>query len=522
MKQQESATQFSDLYGRLLQQFAAQVEERGASYGRANQNVREELVRCLWFGSHFRPEQLATDDGRRLEVISPGWWNVEGGPDFIRAELLLEGSGRLVGDVEVHTNASAWYAHGHDRQPEYDDVVLHVVMWNDSEGRQILRHCGEPVPQLTLSRFVEEEIGELVEIVDLEGGPPEPSGTSVPVRYCGQSVAEGRLSLEWLGRLLDIAGDWRLLDKAERLHRLQQKLPLEQILYESVAEALGYKNNRMPFLQLTDLLPVRTLRETVPADAPPSERQEVLEAALYGAAGFLDEATGPPADGETASYLERLRARWEELPTALRERRMSPAHWSFSGTRPVNYPTRRIAALACLYAQHLPGGLFGHMMRVLRTAHAKEGRRLDTALRDALVGVLTELQHPYWSYRYTFGGTRLSRPYSLIGQERALSILVDVIIPLTVANAEAGEDSALTARLHRLWSGLPGRAPNTVLRRMRQTIFGQSRGGQQVVSSARRQQGLHQLYKDFCNTPGGCPSCILYLAHRAGEELTEG
>lgn len=521
MKERQSSTQFSTLYGQLLQEFANQVEERGASYGKANQNVREELVRCLWFGGHFAPERLATDDGRRLEVVSPGWWNVEGGPDFIRAELLLESAGRVVGDVEVHTTASSWYAHGHDRQPEYDDVVLHVVMWNDAEGKQVLRHSGEPVPQLTLSRFVEEEIGELVEIVDLDGPSAQPPTAPGLVRYCGQCVAEGTLSLEWLGQLLDIAGDYRLLGKAERLHRLQEKLPLEQILYESVAEALGYKNNRMPFLQLADLLPVKTLREVVPADAPVADRQEVLEAAFYGAAGFLEEEGRRQADSETAAYRERVKARWEALPDAVRGTQMSPAHWSFAGTRPVNYPTRRIAALACLYARHLPGGLFGHLVRTLRTTQPQGRKRLDTALRDALTGAFKELRHPYWSYRCTFGGARLSRPLSLVGDERALSILVDVIIPLMLANATAGEDTTLTARLHQLWSGLPSRAPNTVVRRMRQTIFGEGSGGRDVLTSARRQQGLHQLYNDFCNTPGGCPSCVLYLARRAGKKLTE-
>ncbi|MCK4374877.1 MAG: DUF2851 family protein, partial [Candidatus Brocadiae bacterium] len=104
---------FSDLYGRLLREFAAQIGEKESAYGGAGRSVREEIVRCVWFGGHFSGEGLATDDGRRLETLSPGWWNVEGGPDFVRAEFLLEGQGRLVGDVEVHTLASSWYSHGH-------------------------------------------------------------------------------------------------------------------------------------------------------------------------------------------------------------------------------------------------------------------------------------------------------------------------------------------------------------------------------------------------------------------------
>ncbi len=73
---------FSDPYGRLLEEFAAQIGEPQAVYGQASRSVREEIVRCVWFGGHYRRQDLATEDGRRLEVLSPGWWNVEGGPDF--------------------------------------------------------------------------------------------------------------------------------------------------------------------------------------------------------------------------------------------------------------------------------------------------------------------------------------------------------------------------------------------------------------------------------------------------------
>jgi len=519
MQEAQPARPFSDCYGRLLEQFAEQVEERSAAYGEANRNIREEVVRCLWFGGHFSPDQLVTDDGRRLEVISPGWWNVEGGPDFIRAEMLLEGSGRVVGDIEVHTVASSWYAHGHDRQPEYDNVVLHVVMWDDAQGRPILRHPGDPIAQLTLSRFVEEEVSELVEIIDLEGEPVPPP-PAAPTRYCGQAFASGELSREWLGRLLDIAGDHRLLGKAERLRRLQDTLPLEQILYESTAEALGYKNNRMPFLQLADLLPINTLREIAPADGPAPDRQEVLEAALYGAAGFLADALAGDPDEETRSYVRRLRARWDELPPRVRELRMSSAHWSFGGTRPVNYPPRRIAALACLYGRHLREGLFGHLVRILHTVQARGRGRIDTALRAALTGVFTQLAHPYWSHRYRFGGKRLGRPRSLVGEERAASILLDVLIPLLLAGGDLAKEPELVRRLHLLWSGLPRRAPNVVVKRMLRVLFGEGAGAD-IVNTARRQQGLHQLYNDFCGSHRGCASCIVYLARRAGVELTE-
>ena len=521
MRQPDVTAPFSNLYGQLLGEFAREVGERPSAYDGAQQNIREEIVRCLWFGSHFNPDELATDDARRIEVLSPGWWNVEGGPDFIRAEFLLEGAGRLTGDVEVHTHASSWYAHGHDRQPEYNTVALHVVMWNDAPERAIQLQSGKTVPQLTLCKFVEEEVGELIEVVDMEGAPARDAAPPVSGRFCGQAIAEGRLDPDWLGRLLDCAGDHRVLTKADRMQRLLEKQPREEVLYEALAEALGYKNNRLPFLQLAGALPLKTLREIVPADAPPEQRREMLEAAFYGAGGFLDAAAWKDSDGETVGCARRLLALWEGLPPRVREARMTPAHWTFAGTRPVNYPTRRIAALCCIYSERLADGLFGHLVRLVMGAQQGPRRKLDAAIRRALTDFFTGLQHPYWSHRCTLGGRRHERALSLVGAERAAAVTVDVLLPLLLAHARSEGREELASRLHLLWKALPSRQPNSVVRRMCQVMFPASGAIGAVINSARRQQGLHQLYKDSCGAREGCPSCVLYLAHTAGKKLQE-
>ena len=55
-------------------------------------------------------------------------------------------------------------------------------------------------------------------------------------------------------------------------------------------------------------------------------------------------------------------------------------------------------------------------------------------------------------------------------------------------------------------------------RRMAQVIFGGPDEARALVCSARRQQGLHQLYHDGCRE-GTCQRCVLYLAHNAGADL---
>jgi ferredoxin len=69
---------------------------------------------------------------------------------------------------------------------------------------------------------------------------------------------------------------------------------------------------------------------------------------------------------------------------------------------------------------------------------------------------------------------------------------------------------------------MPLRQDNTITRRMKQAMFAGEAEARRVVNSARRQQGLHQVYRDFCRSDGGCARCVVYLAHRAGRGLPVG
>ncbi|MDX9981721.1 MAG: DUF2851 family protein, partial [Lentisphaeria bacterium] len=51
---------------------------------------RERFLQILWNEQRLAGE-LRTRGGQRLEVVSPGIWNVESGPDFRQAALRLDG-----------------------------------------------------------------------------------------------------------------------------------------------------------------------------------------------------------------------------------------------------------------------------------------------------------------------------------------------------------------------------------------------------------------------------------------------
>ena len=90
----------------------------------------ERALSTLWRRSPSLSEGLTTQDGRRLRVLYAGRSNPREGPDFLDARLAAESGEVITGDVELHVRAPDWYSHGHHLDPNYNGVVLHVVLLN--------------------------------------------------------------------------------------------------------------------------------------------------------------------------------------------------------------------------------------------------------------------------------------------------------------------------------------------------------------------------------------------------------
>ena len=76
------------------------IRERGAS-GRAF-GYTERHLHSVWYDETWRPREFVTSDGETVRVEYPGRWNLEAGPDFIGATLVIgPNERRITGDVEI-------------------------------------------------------------------------------------------------------------------------------------------------------------------------------------------------------------------------------------------------------------------------------------------------------------------------------------------------------------------------------------------------------------------------------------
>ncbi len=102
------------------------VQEMQGLYGPFT--IAERVIQKIWLRRDFDQTVTRLHDGRRIEIRTPGAWNLLGGPDFREARLVIEGVA-VAGDIEVHFHVSDWRAHGHGADRAYGNVVLHVVLF---------------------------------------------------------------------------------------------------------------------------------------------------------------------------------------------------------------------------------------------------------------------------------------------------------------------------------------------------------------------------------------------------------
>ena len=134
-----------------------------------------------------------------MEVLDPGLINRDAGPDFFNAKIKIGGV-LWVGNVELHRRASDWFRHGHERDPAYAGVILHVV---EVEDALIPRPDGELIPQLILKvpPHVEENYRALAHPLDLSRPACAEAVVGLPVYIVLAVVALPAAAIGALSRL---------------------------------------------------------------------------------------------------------------------------------------------------------------------------------------------------------------------------------------------------------------------------------------------------------------------------------
>lgn len=289
-------------------------------------------MQFIWASRLFDHRALATTEGSPIELISPGTIQKNSGPDLDNA-LLWIGGQLWAGTIEVHLRSSEWNAHGHQFDPAYDNVILHVVLEHDVE---VFTVSGKRLPTLELKPRIAS--GSIVMYQQLMG-----EASFVPCATQLHTSDPGHVQA-WLDHVLRE----RLHRKADRVLALFDHYHLDrsQLFYHLLLEGIGLRTNAEPMGMLARSLPLRILLKY--RDDPAR-----IKALILGQAGLVGDL---PSEGELLLRIHGALAQLHSLQPIPR------AAWKLGRIRPANHPVQRLLQFIDLF--HSLEGSFDVLLQV--------------------------------------------------------------------------------------------------------------------------------------------------------------
>ena len=421
-------------------------------------------LQARWFAGEFGKKFVSTN-GDQIEIVQFGVWNREAGPDFREAAIRINGNEPMNGCIEIDLLDRSWESHGHATNPAFEATVLHVFVERSNRAFFTRTFSNRNVPQVCIDPTV------LAAALN----------TNVPLAHPGRCQAPLKnLPEERVRSVLDAAAQFRLRQKANRIRNKIDVHGRDETLFQEIATALGYKENKLPFTLLTQRLPLRLLRENM-GDC---------EALLFGTAGFLKTPDLDNYKKSAREYVRQLWDRWWPHRDDLQRLILPPSAWHMSGTRPLNHPQRRLAALAVL----------AHEWSRLQRAAGKSGL---AAANDFFQG----LEHPFWNFHYTLISKASPKEMALVGESRVADILANVLFPFWAAH-ELKAHVSPSAPLWTEYAKLPAQLSNRRVETAATRLFGSDTRRPEFLRTVVHQQGLLQIYEDFCMQDNSdCSQC---------------
>lgn len=449
--------------------------------------LTERHLQVIWFEQKYL-YPLSTTENEEIEVICPGIWNQNEGPDFLKAHLKI-GSREYRGDVEIHLSDQGWYQHGHHRDCRYNQVILHIAYWQSAHFQNINKENGRQVSMSYFDSKLTVPIERLGSLIDLDFYP---SRIRVKKGNCSDQLFE-KLSETEIRSFLKSAAFWRL---DRKLNYLQQNIPDASLqLVAGIAIALGYKKNANAFLEMfLESFPFRDL-----------PREELL-ALFLGTSGFFDKEKSK--QWQSSGYYRTLNGLWDIQKDTI----LFQINFNLSRIRPLNNPIRRLVYLSYLLQDpHLEKLGSGIKDLWEKTPNTKKGLKM---LQLELLALIPLYSDVYWNYHYTFEEEKQKKILPLIGKEFKVHVLLNTILPLLYGMIKGSQDAKVWDKFQNFYSLL--RTADTeksryLLQRFWPTIF-----SQKFLREAQLVQGAYQLHQDFCahyeSSCEGCPFVERYVA----------
>ena len=415
--------------------------------------MKEDFLHYLWKFKKFDTSNLTTSNGEKLTIENSGSYLQLAGPDFFNSQITIDNQ-KWAGNVEIHLKSSDWYAHHHERDSNYDSVILHVVWEHDVE---IYRQNNTEIPVLILKELVSKEtLNNYHSLVSPKSWI-----------YCEKQIEfiNSFVMLSWQERLFFE----RLERKSNPIFDLAESTmqDWDAILFCQLAKNFGLNTNGDSFYNMANSIPFSIIRK---------EGNDLfnLESLLFGIAGLLEI-------NKEDHYYKKLKTNFDYLVHKYQLQSNSFTTLQFFKHRPDNFPTIRVSQLANVY--YCQQQLFSKII-----------------IADNVVAIYEIFDisvSEYWETHYQFDKISPKKKKALSKSFIDL-LIINTIIPLQFAYAKS-QGKEISEKLISLLNQVQPES-NAIIDKF--SSFGLK------AQNAFETQALLQLKNEYCNK-SRCLECTI-------------
>jgi len=415
--------------------------------------MKEDFLHYIWQFKKFDFSGLKTVQGENLTIINSGQYLQMAGPDFFNAQIIV-GNQKWAGNIEIHLKSSDWYVHHHEKDSNYESVILHVVWQHDTE---VFRKDNSEIPVLELKNYIPKVIIENYNALAM----------AKSWIYCEREIQniDAFVLKNWQEKLFFE----RLQRKVEPIQNLlsDTENDWEAVLFCLLAKNFGLNTNGDILMKVAKSIPFSMVRKE-------SSELENLEALLFGRSGLLEK------DYEDI-YFRDLKFRWNYAQEKYQLKKIIVEPIQFFKHRPDNFPTIRLAQLAQLY--FLRRNLFSQLLEAKTVSDFYEIFNIQVS--------------EYWKMHYQFDKESPKKRKVLTASFIDL-LLINTIVPLKFIYFNSiGID--ISEDLIDLLLEIPAE---------KNAIIYKFEGFGIESKSAFETQSLLQLKNEYCNQKR-CMSCVI-------------
>lgn len=415
----------------------------------------ERFLYHIWDAQHLE-SSLITKSGKVISIAYPGRWNTDSGPDFKDAIIEIDGI-PLRGDVEVDKTNFEWRNHGHYDNPQFNNVVLHVIYQHHGMQPCTIREDGKEIEVLELQHQLDSDITKLLQRY---GGAPFMETDKFCRFFTGVSRDETARRLHELG--LE-----RLESKRRRFAAELRFSDFDQLAYEGIMEAMGYSKNKFQMLRLSQLCSYASMKEQFCNEKDAS----TLLHHLIGIGGLSSHIPK-----SVSVYTDTLPQPAEAI------------QWKLFRIRPGNHPVVRLCQIASLLQESFSDSLFNRIIRLF--SFAEEGFSVRNFTKRC--------------YGFFSGTSESCRSGYSLGSTRVDTIIINILLPLMLHYARVEHFDQLEESVLAIYQGMKRLPDNHVVHSMEQYMDDAQK--RLLHSRAMYQQGLLRLYDNYCRDHN-CSGC---------------